>query len=75
MPRKVLLATMIGVLIAAPATASADVTAGAVANRNVAAHEIEFNTGSGVADTIINGLILAIFGPDDPMKCKFPYCF
>ncbi|MBY8856036.1 hypothetical protein K7711_06065 [Nocardia sp. CA2R105] len=73
MTRKVLLAMMAGVLIAAPATASADVTADAVTNRPIAAEP--FNTGSAVTDTIVNGLVLLIFGPDDPQRCKFPYCF
>lgn len=42
----------------------------------VAAQDVAFNTGSAVADTVINGLITIIFGPnDDPRVCKFPYCF
>lgn len=75
MIRKVLPAMVAGVLIAAPATASADVAVGAVTDRPVAAQHVDFNTGSAVTDSIVNGLVLLIFGPNDPHYCKFPYCF
>ncbi|WP_228000457.1 hypothetical protein [Nocardia australiensis] len=55
-------------------TASADTTSHGTAERS-AAQQVAINTGSGVADTVINGLIAAIFGPNDPSTCKFPYCF
>ncbi|WP_330251272.1 hypothetical protein OG874_34710 [Nocardia sp. NBC_00565] len=76
MIRKVLLAVTAGVLISAPATASADVAVhDVVADKPATAQEVAISTGSGVADTIINGLIAVIFGPNDPSTCKFPYCF
>ncbi|MVU82994.1 hypothetical protein GPX89_37870 [Nocardia sp. ET3-3] len=74
MIRKVLLVAAAGALIAAPATASAEVPA-VVAGSPAAAQPVAFSTGSGVADVVINGLITAIFGPNDPNTCKFPYCF
>ncbi|MFX0576020.1 hypothetical protein [Nocardia nepalensis] len=74
MIRKVLLAVTAGVLVSAPATASADVAV-SVADKPAAAQEVAISTGSGVADTVINGLIAVIFGPNDPSTCKFPYCF
>jgi len=76
MIRKVLLMVTAGILISTPATASADVALpDFVADKPASAQEVAINTGSGVADTIINGLIAAIFGPNDPSTCKFPYCF
>ncbi|MFI7669866.1 hypothetical protein [Nocardia sp. NPDC049526] len=72
MIRKILLAVTAGVLISAPATASAEVTA---ADQPATAQEVAISTGSGVADSVINGLIAIIFGPNDPSTCKFPYCF
>ncbi|MFI6363147.1 hypothetical protein ACIBG0_10395 [Nocardia sp. NPDC050630] len=72
MIRKVLLAVTAGVLISTPATASAEVTA---IEQPATAQEVAISTGSGVADTVINGLIALIFGPNDPSTCKFPYCF
>ncbi len=70
----VLTATAIA-LIGAPATASADATSHDHIAAHPAAEQVAINTGSGVADTVINGLIAAIFGPNDPSRCKFPYCF
>lgn len=73
MIRKMVLAATAGVLISAPATASADTT-----SHNIAAspaQQVAINTGSGGADIVINGLLAAIFGPNDPSTCKFPYCF
>ncbi|WP_040698761.1 hypothetical protein [Nocardia vinacea] len=72
MIRKVLLVVTAGVLISTPATASAEV---AVVDQPATAQEVAISTGSGVADTVINGLIAIIFGPNDPSTCKFPYCF
>ncbi|MEU6562839.1 hypothetical protein [Nocardia nova] len=71
--RKIVLAATAGALIVAPATASAGTTAydGAAPT----AEQVAINTGSGAADVVINGLIAAIFGPNDPSTCKFPYCF
>ncbi|MCP2320859.1 hypothetical protein APR12_006249 [Nocardia amikacinitolerans] len=76
MIRKVVLAVAVGVAITAPATASADVARhDFVADKPATAQEVAISTGSGVADAVINGLIAAIFGPNDPSTCKFPYCF
>jgi hypothetical protein len=76
MIRKVLLAVTAGILISTPATASADVALhDSVTDKPATAQEVAISTGSGVADTVINGLIAAIFGPNDPSTCKFPYCF
>ncbi|MGY4098620.1 hypothetical protein ACW2Q0_03500 [Nocardia sp. R16R-3T] len=72
MIRKAILAVTAGVLISTPATASAEVT---VVDQPTTAQEVGFSTGSGVSDAIINALIAAIFGPNDPSTCKFPYCF
>ncbi|MEV5838841.1 hypothetical protein [Nocardia sp. NPDC052112] len=72
MIRKIVLAVTAGVLISTPATASAEV---AIADQPATAQEVAISTGSGVADTVINALIAAIFGPNDPSTCKFPYCF
>ncbi|WP_281279170.1 hypothetical protein [Nocardia yunnanensis] len=38
-------------------------------------YPVAFNTGSGLTDALINGLVTLIFGPNDPNTCKFPYCF
>ncbi|MFE3257251.1 hypothetical protein ACFXPS_16075 [Nocardia sp. NPDC059091] len=72
MIRKTILVAAAGVLIGAPATASAEVPQPVVVG---GAQDVAFSTGSGVTDAVLNGLIAAIFGPDDPTKCKFPYCF
>ncbi|GAB2452907.1 hypothetical protein GCM10027262_77580 [Nocardia tengchongensis] len=72
MIRKTVLVVTAGILIATPATATAEAAQPAVA---ASAQEVAINTGSGAADAVINGLIAAIFGPNDPSKCKFPYCF
>ncbi|WP_328391476.1 hypothetical protein [Nocardia sp. NBC_00416] len=74
MIRKVLLAVSAGILISTPVTASADVAV-PEAEAGPAAQEVAISTGSAVGDAVINGLILAIFGPNDPSTCKFPYCF
>ncbi|WP_433680527.1 hypothetical protein [Nocardia sp. CA-119907] len=76
MIRKVLLTVTAGILISTPATASADVAVPEfIADQPATAQEVAVSTGSGVADAVINGLIAAIFGPNDPSTCKFPYCF
>ncbi|MGW4354319.1 hypothetical protein ACWELJ_19765 [Nocardia sp. NPDC004582] len=72
MIRKSLVVLAAGVLIGAPATA----TAQAAQPEPVAGvRDVAISTGSAAADVVINGLIAAIFGPNDPHTCKFPYCF
>ncbi|WP_458690329.1 hypothetical protein [Nocardia tengchongensis] len=72
MIRKSLVVLAAGVLIGAPATA----TAQAAQPEAVASlQDVAISTGSAGADVVINGLIAAIFGPNDPHSCKFPYCF
>ncbi|MRH89844.1 hypothetical protein GFY24_20755 [Nocardia sp. SYP-A9097] len=73
--KAVLTAAAAGILILSPAVASAETTATEVAAAPTTAQHIDISTGSGVANTIINGLITIIFGPNDPTTCKFPYCF
>ncbi|MET8423598.1 hypothetical protein [Nocardia sp. NPDC004860] len=73
MLRKTMLALTAGIVIAAPTTAIAE--AAPPAPTVVGAHDVALSTGSGAADAVINGLIAAIFGPNDPSQCKFPYCF
>lgn len=74
--RKTMLAVTAGILLTTPMTAAARTTQPEVAAPSVAgAQDIAISTGSGAADVLINGLIAAIFGPDDPSTCKFPYCF
>lgn len=75
MIRKAVSTAAAGILILSPAVASAGTTATEVAAAPATAQHIDINTGSGVANTIINGLITIIFGPNDPTTCKFPYCF
>ncbi|MFJ9364428.1 hypothetical protein ACIRRA_08445 [Nocardia sp. NPDC101769] len=76
MIRKTILVITAGILIGAPMTATAGATQPEVATEAVVgAQDVALSTGSGVADAVINGLITAIFGPDDPSKCTFPYCF
>ncbi|RDI51587.1 hypothetical protein [Nocardia mexicana] len=72
MIRKALLVAAVGLTIGAP-VASADVAV--AADKPAAAREVAINTGSAGADAAINGIIAAIFGPPDPSRCKFPYCF
>ena len=74
--RRTMLAVMAGILITTPMAAAAGAAQPNVAAPAVGgAQDIAISTGSGAADILINGLIAAIFGPDDPSKCKFPYCF
>jgi hypothetical protein len=72
MIRQTVLVVTAGILMAIPATATAEAARPAIA---VGAQDVAFNTGSSAADAVINGLIAAIFGPNDPSKCIFPYCF
>ncbi|MEC3952825.1 hypothetical protein VMT65_07270 [Nocardia sp. CDC153] len=75
MLRKTLLTAAAAVLVAAPATASATPQPEIASAPATSAQNVAFNTGSAAADAVINGLITIIFGPNDPTKCKFPYCF
>ncbi|MEU6587436.1 hypothetical protein [Nocardia sp. NPDC046763] len=76
MIRKTMLVVTAGILIAAPMAATAGAAQPEVATGSVVgAQDIAVSTGSGAADAVINGLIAAIFGPNDPSTCKFPYCF
>ncbi|MEV6101612.1 hypothetical protein [Nocardia sp. NPDC051981] len=76
MIRKTMLAVTAGILITTPMTATAGATQPEVTTPSVVgAQDIAISTGSGAADALINGLIAAIFGPNDPSTCKFPYCF
>ncbi|MEC3916018.1 hypothetical protein [Nocardia sp. CDC160] len=75
MLRKTLLTTAAALLVAAPATATAAPQPEIATAPVASAQNVAFNTGSAAADAVINGLITLIFGPNDPTKCKFPYCF
>ncbi|MGF6888193.1 hypothetical protein ABIA39_006712 [Nocardia sp. GAS34] len=76
MIRKTILVVTVGIVISAPTTATAGAAQPEVATEAVVdAQDVALSTGSGMADTVINGLITAIFGPNDPSKCTFPYCF
>ncbi|MEC3919201.1 hypothetical protein [Nocardia sp. CDC160] len=75
MIRKTIVAAAVGALVCTPAMASADPGIDDFVADRSTAQEISINTGSAAADVVINGLITAIFGPDDPSTCKFPYCF
>ncbi|MFJ9365688.1 hypothetical protein ACIRRA_14900 [Nocardia sp. NPDC101769] len=76
MIRKTVLVITAGILIGAPAMGTAGAAQPETATQAApGAHDIAFSTGSGAADVVLNGLIAVIFGPDDPTKCKFPYCF